>query len=120
MKNFFKYIFFLFSKSGELLISNLKTVEQSLPDELRDGVTNFRWTGNGTGTSSDPPNLMVVTGTKIHVLIIGSSEDKKVSEIFCHDGHRAEILESVFHPGFRNLFFSSDSKNSLHAWSFKN
>ena len=112
--------FFVFSSGGDWLISNLKTVALTMPEELRDGVgANLRWTGSEPGTASDPPKLMVVAGAKISILKVQSSEDKKVSEIFCHDGHRAEVLAAVFHPGFRDLFFSSDSKNNLHAWSFK-
>jgi hypothetical protein len=84
------------------------------------------------------PKLVAVTSSKIFVLKLTPKPDNELgdesgdvsatpdsrspansSALFCHDGHKSAVLKSVPHPEFGNLFFSSDARNNLHAWSFK-
>ena len=90
--------------------------------------------GENIGSFENLPDLTIRTAKNVHIVKLNSSDSETsasatedsnsekslliVSEIFCHDGHKSDVLNSVSHHDFRTLFFSSDLKNNLHAWSY--
>jgi len=119
----------------------LSRIELQIPSSIEDdSICDIKWapttttTGENAGSLENLPDLMIRTSKNVHILNLNSSDSDKsatndseseksvldVSETFCHDGHKSDVLNSVSHPDFRTLFFSSDIRNNLHAWSYNN
>ena len=124
--------------SGSFCLRPVKTFDLEKPSCLDDvDITKIEWTKTNEDESSENiPNLMIETTRNVFIFKISFSrnfesekdfsskfESEKdfsvsISEQFCHDGHRSDISQSISNLTFRNLFFSADVKNNLHAWAF--
>jgi hypothetical protein len=109
----------------------VKTFDLEKPSCLDDvDIIKMEWTQMKEEKSSGHlPDLVIATTKKIFVFKMSfsmknenniESEDCSISisELFCHDGHRSDVSQSISNQHFRNLFFSSDVTNNLHAWAF--
>ena len=120
--------FFSRESSDDTLIKRKSRHELEIPEHVIDETINrIQWIQlQDESKTENIPNLMVVTVKKVYIFKLhyenenSENSDKivRMSEIFCHDGHKSDILNSIFHQTISNLFFSSDNKNNLHAWSF--
>ena len=120
--------FFSRESSDDTLIRRKSRHELEIPEHVNDEqIGSIQWIQvQDESKTEDLPNLMIVTVKKVYIFKLhpenenSENSDKivRISEIFCHDGHKSDILNSIFHQTISNLFFSSDNKNNLHAWSF--
>ena len=120
--------FFSRESSDDTLIKRKSRHELEIPEHVIDETINrIQWIQlQDESKTENIPNLMVVTVKKVYIFKLhyenenSENSDKivRMSEIFCHDGHKSDILNSIFHQTISNLLFSSDDKNNLHAWSF--
>lgn len=90
------------------------------PNFVQDDIVKFEWTK--TKFQEGSPNILAVVGKKVFICELNETgkDSFEILELFCHDGHKSDVLDSGPHPEIENLFLSSDVKNNLHAWSFKN
>ena len=120
--------FFSRESSDDTLIKRKSRHELEIPEHVNDEqIGGIQWIQLTDGSKTESvPNFMIVTVKKVYIFKLhfenenSENSDKivRMSEIFCHDGHKSDILNSIFHQTISNLFFSSDNKNNLHAWSF--
>ena len=83
------------------------TKDQTLVSEMEEPPSNLIW--------DNFENVITTHGStcQVHKKIGG-----EIRKVFCHDGHKSGIEACSAHPSVKNLVFSTDSSNNLHAWVY--
>lgn len=101
------------SESGQLAFfgnDDSGDLASFVPD-MNDPLLNasvLRWCDNET--------IMVANMSQV---IIFGVESSKLTKIFVHDAHKSFVSDCIPHPNMPKLIFSSDSRNRLHAWLYR-